>query len=134
MTKEKTMEDGFGLWELIVSMFWFMLLVCWIWLIIAIITDIFRDRSLGGGGKALWVLLIILIPWLGALIYLIARGASMNDRSRQAAIDQQAAMRAYIGEPDRSTVADELRGLAELRDSGVLSPEEYEAAKAKVLA
>jgi len=128
------MEDGFGLWDVIVSMFWFMLLMTWIWMIIAILGDIFRDRSLSGASKAMWTLFIVLIPWLGALIYIFARGDSMNERTHQAALDQQAQMRAYIGEPAGSTVADELRGLTELRDSGVLTPAEYEAAKAKVLA
>ena len=128
------MEDGFGLWELIVSMFWFMLLVCWIWLLIAIITDIFRDRSLHGAGKALWTLLIVFLPWLGALLYLIVRGNSMNERTRQVALDNQAAMRAYISESAGTSVSEELRGLAELRDSGVLTPAEYEQAKAKALA
>jgi hypothetical protein len=128
------MEDDFGLWELIVSMFWFMLLVCWIWLLIAIITDIFRDRSLHGAGKALWTLLIVFLPWLGALLYLIVRGNSMNERTRQVALDNQAAMRAYITESAGTSVSEELRGLAELRDSGVLTPAEYEQAKAKALA
>jgi Phospholipase_D-nuclease N-terminal/Short C-terminal domain len=128
------MDDDFGLWELIVSMFWFMLLVCWIWLLIAIITDIFRDRSLHGAGKALWTLLIVFLPWLGALLYLIVRGNSMNERTRQVALDNQAAMRAYISESAGTSVSEELRGLAELRDSGVLTPAEYEQAKAKALA
>ena len=127
------MDDGFGLWEIIVSMFWFMLLMAWIWMIIAILTDIFRDHSLGGVSKAMWALFIVVIPWLGALIYIFARGDSMNERNRQAALDQQAQMRAYVGATG-TNVTDELRGLAELRDSGVLSPEEYEQAKAKILA
>ncbi len=128
------MSDGFGLWDVFVSMFWFMLLFAWIWLIIAILSDIFRDRTLSGGAKAMWALFIVIIPWLGALIYIFARGDSMNERNHQAALDQQAQMRAYVGAPDATSVADELRGLAELRDSGVLTPAEYEAAKAKVLA
>jgi hypothetical protein len=128
------MDDDFGLWDVIVSMFWFMLLFAWIWMIIVILTDIFRDRTLNGGAKALWVLFIVLIPWLGALVYIFARGDSMNDRAHQAALDQQAQMRAYVGAPAAANVADELRGLAELRDSGVLTPAEYEAAKAKALA
>jgi hypothetical protein len=127
------MDNGFGLWDVIVSTFWFMLLFAWIWMIIAILSDIFRDRTLSGGSKALWALFIVIIPWLGALVYIFARGDSMNERSHQAALDQQAQMRAYVGTSAPST-ADELRGLAELRDSGVLTPAEYEAAKAKVLA
>ncbi len=129
------MQDDFGLWDVIVSMFWFMLLLAWIWLIIAILSDLFRDHKLGGGAKALWVIFIILIPWLGALAYLIARGNSMNERSRQAAIDQQESMRAYVQQTaGTSSVADELANLANLRDNGTISVEEYEKAKAKVLA
>ena len=128
------MDNDFGLWDVFVSMFWFMLLFAWIWMIIAILTDIFRDRTLNGGAKALWALFIVVIPWLGALVYIFARGDSMNERSHQAALDQQSRMREYVGATPSTNVADELRGLAELRDSGVLTPAEYEAAKAKVLA
>ena len=128
------MDNDFGLWDVFVSMFWFMLLFAWIWMIIAILTDIFRDRTLNGGAKALWALFIVVIPWLGALVYIFARGDSMNERSHQAALDQQSRMREYVGATPSTNVADELKGLAELRDSGVLTPAEYEAAKAKVLA
>lgn len=128
------MSDDFGFWDLIVSIFWFTLLMAWISMIIHILGDIFRDSSLSGASKAMWTLFIVLIPWLGALIYIFARGDSMNERNQQAALDQQAQMRAYVGASAGSNVADELRGLAELRDSGVLSPEEYEQAKAKILA
>jgi hypothetical protein len=129
-----SMDNDFGLWDVFVSMFWFMLLVAWIWMIIAILTDIFRDRTLNGGAKALWALFIVVIPWLGALVYIFARGDSMNERSHQAALDQQSRMREYAGATPSKNVADELKGLTELRDSGVLTPAEYEAAKAKVLA
>jgi hypothetical protein len=128
------MESDFGLWDVFVSMFWFMLLFTWIWMIIAILTDIFRDHTLNGGAKALWTLFIVVIPWLGALAYIFSRGNSMNDRRRQAFLDQQARQREYLGATPSTNVADEMRGLAELRDSGVLTPDEYEAAKAKVLA
>jgi hypothetical protein len=128
------MEDGFGLWDVLVSMLWFGLLMTWIWMIIAILGDIFRDRDLSGASKALWTAFIVLIPWLGALCYIFARGDSMNQRTQQAALDQQARMREYVGAPAAANVSDELRGLAELRDSGVLTPAEYDAAKAKVLA
>ena len=79
------MDDDFGLWDVILSMFWFMLLIAWIWLLISILGDIFRDRTLGGGAKALWVVFLIFLPWLGALIYLIARGGSMHERAEEAA-------------------------------------------------
>ncbi len=83
--------DDFGLWDVIVSMFWFMLLFAWIWLLISILGDIFRDRTLGGGAKALWVLFLIFLPWLGALIYLIARGGSMHERQIRAGAGERGA-------------------------------------------
>jgi hypothetical protein len=129
------MSDDFGLWDVIVSMFWFMLLVSWIWLMIAILGDIFRDRTLGGGAKALWAVLLIFLPWIGAVAYLIARGGSMAERSAQAAQDQEARTRAYIQSVSTtSSPADELGKLAELRDSGAITAADYEQAKAKVLA
>ena len=126
------MSDDFGFWDVIVSIFWFTILLAWISLLIHILADIFRDDSLSGGKKALWTIFIVLIPWLGALVYIIARGDSMNQRSREAAMARMA-----IYESQRAPapqVSDELQRLAELRDSGVLSPTEYEQAKAKVLA
>ena len=128
------MQDDFGLWDVVVSMFWFMLLMAWIWMIIAILSDIFRDHKLGGGAKAMWTLFIVLIPWLGALAYILVRGNSMNERSRQAAIDHQQSMRAYVQQTAGASVADELANLVTLRDNGTISAEEYEQAKAKVLA
>jgi hypothetical protein len=126
------MSDDFGFWDVIVSIFWFTILLAWISLLIHILADIFRDDSLSGGKKALWTIFIVLIPWLGALAYIISRGDSMNRRNREAAM---ARMAVYDSQRSPSTqVSEELRGLAELRDSGVLSPAEYEQAKAKVLA
>ena len=128
--------DDFSLWDLMISMFWFMLLVAWIWLLISILGDIFRDRELSGGAKAMWVLLLVFLPWLGALIYLIVRGNSMNERTRQAMEEAEKRQRAYIQDAAGSTasVADQIRDLSALRDSGHLSDAEYEQAKSKILA
>lgn len=128
------MED-FGLWDVIVSMFWFTLLVLWVWMIIAILTDIFRDHELNGAAKAAWTVFIILIPWLGAICYIFARGNSMNERQRRAEAERHAGMRAFAQDSPgaRTSVSEELRELARLRDSGTISPEEYQQAKAKVL-
>ena len=130
------MNDDFGLGEVFISMFWFMILVAWIMLLFHVLGDIFRDRELSGGLKAVWCIFIILLPWLGVLVYLIARGRSMNERSVQQAQASDAAMRAYVQDAAGTSggVSAELEKLAGLRDSGVLSPEEYEAAKSKVLA
>ena len=129
------MED-FGLWDVIVSIFWFTLLMTWVWMIIAILGDIFRDRELNGARKALWTAFIVIIPWLGALCYIFARGNSMNERTMQARRDQEAQMRSFVQESVGTTgasVSDELRELVQLRDNGVLTVAEYEQAKAKVL-
>jgi len=131
------MSDDFGLWDVFLSMFWFMLLVSWIWMLIAIINDIFRDRELGGGAKALWTFFLIILPWVGALAYLIARGNSMNERSAQAARANEAQFRSYVQDAAGGTSAgpaEELRKLADLRQSGAITPEDFEQAKAKVLA
>ena len=129
------MSDDFSIWDVFVSMFWFMLLFAWISLLIHIFGDLFRDRSLSGGARALWALLLVFLPWLGALIYLVARGSSVNDRAQRAAEDDEARMRSYVQEVAGTTsAADELRKLAELRDSGVITAADYETAKAKVLA
>lgn len=128
------MED-FGLWDVIVSIFWFTLLLAWISMLMAILGDIFRDRELNGGAKALWTAFVVLLPWLGALCYIFARGNSMNERTRLARLDQEASVRAFVqeaaGRP--ATITDQLKELAELRESGTISTTEYEQAKAKVL-
>ena len=129
------MSDDFSIWDVFVSMFWFMLLFAWIMLLFHIIADIFRDRELGGFAKAMWCLFLIFIPWIGALVYLIARGNSMTQRSIEAAKENEANMRAYVRDAAGTTsAADELAKLAEMRDSGAITPEDYEKAKAKVLA
>ena len=117
------MSDDFGLWDVFLSMFWFMLLICWIWMLIAILSDIFRDHELSGWGKALWTFFLIIIPWLGALVYLIARGGSMNQRNLDAAKANEAHVRAYVRETAGTTsAADEIAKLAQLRETARSRP------------
>jgi hypothetical protein len=124
-----------SLWDILLSIFWFMLLFAWIWLLITIFGDIFRDHELSGWGKALWALFIIVIPWLGALVYLIARGRSMNERTLAQAQRQDQAFRQYVQDAAGSapSTADELAKLAELRDQGAISEQEFAQAKARLL-
>ena len=125
-----------SLWDVMVSIFWFFVLFAWIWLLIAILGDIFRDHELSGWGKALWILLLVVVPWLGALVYLIARGRSMNERARAQAQRNEQAFGQYVRETagtGTTSTADELAKLADLRDRGVISAEEFEHAKAKAL-
>jgi hypothetical protein len=123
-------------WDIFASIFWFMILFTWIWMLIAIVGDIFRDHELSGWGKALWTLFLIVAPWLGSLVYLIARGRSMNERALAKAQRDERAFGQYVrataGSGTTST-ADELTKLADLRDRGTLSVAEFELAKAKVL-
>ena len=123
-------------WDVILSIFWFMILFAWIWLLITIFADIFRDHELSGWGKALWTLFLVFLPWLGAFMYLIARGRSMNERTRAQAQRNDLAFRQYVRETataHTTSTADELGKLADLRDRGTISAEEFAHAKAKVL-
>ena len=117
------------------SMLLFFLFVAWIWVLITVIADIFRSQDIGGFAKALWVIFVIIIPWLGVLVYLIARGDKMTQRQMEAAAAQDRATRAYIQDAAGTTsTADELKKLADLKASGHLTEAEYEAQKAKLLA
>lgn len=122
-------------WDIFLSIFWFMLLFAWIWLLITILADIFRDHELSGWGKALWVLVIIVVPWLGALVYLIARGRSMNERALAQAQRQDQAFRHYVQDAtgNQPSAAEEIAKLAILRDQGAISEQEFAHAKAKLL-
>jgi Short C-terminal domain/Phospholipase_D-nuclease N-terminal len=109
--------------------------ILWIWVVIYVFIDIFRSRDLSGWAKALWFLFVLFIPLIGVLVYLIARGGEMHERAVQDAQQQDREVRRYIqqaaGEPNS---ADQLAKLADLRDRGVITPEEFEREKAKVLA
>jgi hypothetical protein len=110
------------------------LFVIWIWLAISIYIDIFRSHDLSGLVKALWVLLILVLPYIGVLVYLIFRGGQMHERAAQAAQAHRDAVQSYFREVSGpASTAEELAKLAELRDRGVLSPEEFEQEKAKLL-
>ena len=123
------------LWNIVVSIFWFMLLFAWIWLLVMIVGDLFRDHELSGWAKAAWVLFLVIVPWLGALVYLIARGRSMNERAREQAARNERDFRQYVqhATAGSTSTADELAKLADLRDRGVISPEEFAKAKASLL-
>ena len=118
------------------SMLWFFLFFIWLWLLIIVFSDIFRSHDLSGGVKAIWVIFVILVPYLGVFVYLIARGHKMQEHTMQAAAQQDAAMRQYVqsvaANNGRGT-ADEIARLAQLRDQGVLSDAEFQQAKAKAL-
>ena len=116
------------------TMLWFFLFFIWIWLLITIFADIFRSHDIGGFAKALWVIFVIVVPFLGVLIYLIARGKGMQDRAAQRAANQEQEFRGYVQDVAGSSgSADQLARLADLKERGVLTDAEFEAEKAKVL-
>jgi hypothetical protein len=109
--------------------------VIWIWILITILSDLFRDHELSGWAKAAWVLFLVFIPFLTALIYLIARGEGMRDRTVKAQADAKKHFDEYVREQAHaSSPADELHKLSELKDKGALSQAEFDQAKAKLLA
>ena len=130
------LADDFGNGDVFLSILWFTLFFIWVWLLIIVFSDIFRSHDLGGWAKALWTIFIIVLPYLGVFVYLIARGHKMNEHALEAAQAQDAANREYIRSVSGGGgggAADEIARLADLRDKGVLSEEEFQQAKAKAL-
>ncbi len=119
-------------WTILEIFLW----VIWFWILIWIFIDLFRSRDLSGGAKALWFLFILFIPLIGVLVYLIVRGGSMHERATQQARQQDQEFRSYVQDVAGSqpSTADQLAKLADLRDRGVITPAEFEAQKAKILA
>jgi hypothetical protein len=118
------------------SFLYFFLFFIWIWIAVMVIIDIFRSHDMGGFAKALWVLFVIVLPYLGVFIYLIARGGKMHERQIEHAKASQDAFNQYVQQTAGAgtSTADQLTKLAGLRDSGALTPAEFEAQKAKLLA
>ncbi len=125
-------DISFG--DLLLVVFEIFLFVIWIWILFTIITDLFRDHELSGWAKAAWVLFLVFIPFLTALIYLIVRGSGMRDRTIKAQAEAKKHFDEYVQTQAHHTPADELHKLNELKEKGALSAEEFDKAKAKLLA
>lgn len=125
----------------LLDIFWtmleFFLLVIWFMLLFKIFGDVFRSDDLGGWGKAGWLVFVIVLPFLGVLVYLIARGSSMAQREIGATLDRDREFRAYVQAAatpaDQASQADQLAKLADLKQKGDISEDEYQSAKAKIL-
>lgn len=116
---------------------WFFLWILWFFLLFRIIVDIFRDHSMSGWAKAAWLIFIIILPFLGVFVYLIARGGSMAKRDMDQAKSQEQAFRSYVQEAAGSSgggTASELSRLADLKERGVITDAEFQQQKAKLLA
>ena len=117
------------LWSMIIFFFW----VIWIWIVVTVLVDIFRRSDISGWGKAAWVIFVVILPWLGVLIYLIAQHDGMRDRRIKEAQAQKAAFDDYVRDAAGGS-ADEIARAKELLDNGTITQEEFASLKAKALA
>jgi hypothetical protein len=129
------LANDFGTGQIFWSMLWFFMFFIWIWLLITVFADIFRSHDLGGFAKAIWVIFVILIPYFGVFVYLIARGHKMHEHAVEAVEQQDAANRAYIqaATGTAASPADELARIADLKARGVIDDAEFQKLKAKAI-
>lgn len=122
-------------WDVLLWSFWFFIWIAALMVWFRCLFDLFADRSLSGWGKAGWVILLVFLPWLGALIYLIARGRSMTERQMAALADQQAAQQEYIQKVagKSASPASQIAEAKALLDSGAINQTEFESLKAKAM-
>jgi len=122
--------------DIFLTTLYFFLFFIWIWLLVMVFFDVFRSHDMGGGAKALWCIFIIILPFLGVFVYLVARGGKMHERQAQQAAEQQKAFDSYVREAAGTSGADtasQLSKLADLKTQGVLTEEEFQSQKAKLL-
>ncbi|KJY33851.1 SHOCT domain-containing protein [Streptomyces sp. NRRL S-495] len=130
--------DDYPLMNIFLTTMWFFLWILWFMLLFRVFGDLFRDDSVGGWGKAGWCVLLIVLPFLGVFIYLIARGKGMGMREAARVKQADAEFRDYVRdaagpEAKRPSAAEELARLADLRRDGSITEEEYQRAKALAL-
>ncbi|MFC9916965.1 SHOCT domain-containing protein [Agromyces binzhouensis] len=126
-----------SIWDFFVWLFWIYVLFACIWIFISVFVDIFRDHTLNGWGKALWVLFLVFLPFLAAFIYLIARGRGMAERNAARSQAAQAEANEYIRSVANSgegSAAAEIESAKRLLDAGTITQAEFDALKAKALA
>ncbi len=115
-------------WTIVVFFAW----VAWFWVVITVFADLFRRHDVSGWGKAAWIVFVIVIPFLGVLVYLIAQHDGMRERSLKQAQEQKAAVDQYVREAAGGSAA-EIAKAKELLDAGTITQEEFDAIKAKAL-
>ena len=120
-------------WEVIWLFFWGFVFISYLMALFSIVADLFRDHTLGGGWKAVWIFFLVFAPFVTALVYLIARGGGMAERNHRAATDAQAATDHYIRDVAGTSPADEIAKAKTLLDSGTISAEEYAHLKSRAL-
>jgi magnesium-transporting ATPase (P-type) len=119
----------------LLAMFEFFLFFAWFMCLFWVLGDIFRSKDMGGGAKTFWIFFVIIIPWLGILVYIIARGKGMQERQLEQAKEMQAAQASYIQSVAGSTTAtDQIASAKTLLDQGAITQDEFNALKTKALA
>jgi ABC-type multidrug transport system fused ATPase/permease subunit len=129
--------SSYPILDAFLTMLYFFLFIIWIWLLITVFIDIFRSRDMGGGSKALWVIFVIILPFLGVFVYLLARGGKMQERAAVESAQQQKAFDSYVRQAagtEGTDSASQLAKLADLKAQGVITDAEFQTQKAKVLA
>ena len=133
------LADDFGTGQVFLSFLWFFLFFIWIWLMIVVFADIFRSHDMSGWAKAAWVIFVIIVPYLGVFVYLIARGRKMSEHAQEDAKAQQDAFNTAVrqaagtGGSGATSTADELTRLAALKDQGVIDDAEFQRLKQKAI-
>ena len=123
----------FGLGDAILTALSIFFFIVWIWILITILSDLFRDHEVSGWGKAAWVLFLVVVPFVTALIYLIARGDGMRERAIKQQAEAKQHFDSYVRDTAGTSAADELAKLADLKAKGTISDEEFERMKAKLV-
>jgi len=124
---------SFGLGEALLTVLEIFLFIAWIWILVSVIGDLFSDHTVSGWGKAAWTIALVLLPFLGVFVYLIARGDGMHERAAKRQAEARNQFDTYIRQTASGSPTDELTKLADLRDRGVLSESEFEQAKNRAL-
>lgn len=123
------MSEGFSFWNFLVDVFSIFIFVLWLWLLITIYSDLFRRHDVSGFGKVVWVILMILLPFIGVFIYLLTQGGGMAERNQSRAIAARDEMRKIVG----FSAADELEKLSKLKAAGSITEAEYSKLRAQLL-
>lgn len=124
-----TWGTGEALW----SIFWFFLFLIWLMLLFNVVGDLLRDRKLSGVAKVIWLLVLLIVPYLGVFAYLIIRGSAMHDNAVETMKANEAAVEGYIRNVAGTSPADELSRLADLRDKGVIDEAEFTRLKQRIV-
>jgi hypothetical protein len=120
---------GMTFWTFLVDVFVIFMFVLWIWLLISVFSDLFRRHDISGGAKVMWVIFLIILPYLGVLAYLLTQGGGMAERNQVQAMKAREEMRNIVG----FSVADEIRKLDELKTKGSITDAEYQKLRARLI-